>query len=265
MSNIWAIYKRELSNYFFSPLAYVIYVFFLVVCAVFFNFGFAQYHQLSMQYIQMMSFQQGAMAQDLPNYTEFVLLGITGVMTFVLLFVIPMLSMRLLSEEKKLGTFELLMTYPIRDSEVMLGKYFAALTVFLGLLVLSLGYGLLSQIIVPDQTYWPPVLASYLGVFLVGASFLAFGMFASSLTENQIVAGLITFAVLLVLWMIGFVDQLYPDNILATICDHISVFAHFERFSQGVIDTADVAYYVLFTVFFLFFTLRVMESHRWRG
>lgn len=262
MSNICAVYMRELRAYFFSPLAYVIYVLFLIVCGVFFNLYFTAYMGWSREYIQMMSIQQG-MAGQLPNYTEIVLLGLTNVMTFVLLFIIPMLSMRLFAEERKMGTLELIMTYPIRDIEVLLGKYFAALTVYAGMLLLTLAYPLLSSFIV-DQTYFPPVLASYLGVFLVGAAFLSFGIFASALTENQIVAGLICFAMLLVFWMIGFVDEIQP-GFWGELCNEISVFSHFEEFSKGVIDTGHMAYYVLFSIFFLFFTARVLESNRWRG
>ncbi len=264
MINIWAIYKRELRAYFFSPLAYVLYVFFLVVTAVFFNMYFSAYARWSQEYLTMMQMRQGFGAQPLPNYTQVVLQGITNVMTFILLFVSPMISMRLFAEEKKLGTIELLFTYPIKDIEVLIGKYLAALTVFAGMVILTFTYVLLSMNVVPEQTYVPAVLASYLGVFLVGAAFLAFGLFASALTENQIVAGLITFASLLVLWMIGFVDEIQPGT-LGEICNGISVYAHFDQFSKGVIDTGHAAYYVLFTLFFLFFSLRVLESNRWRG
>ncbi len=264
MKNTWAIYKRELRAYFFSPLAYVLYVFFLIVCAVFFNMYFTAYIQWSQEYMMMMSMQQGMGARPLPNYTEIVLQGITNVMSFVLLFVVPMLSMRLFAEEKKMGTIELLFTYPIRDIEVLAGKFLAALTVFAGMLALTGVYLLLSYRVVPEQTYIPPVLASYLGVFLIGAAFLSFGLFASALTENQIVAGLVTFATLLVLWMIGFVSEIRPGT-LGDICKEISVFAHFDQFSKGVIDTGHVAYYVLFSLFFLFFSLRVLETNRWRG
>lgn len=264
MSNVWAIYKRELRAYFFSPLAYVLYFFFLIVTAVFFNMYFTAYVQFSQQYMMAMQYQQGYGAPPLPNYTQMVLQGMTGVMTFILLFIAPMISMRLFSEEKKMGTFELLFTYPVKDIEVLMAKYLAAMTVFSGMLILTFAYVLLSINAVPEQTYVPAVLASYLGVFLVGSAFLSFGLFASALTENQIVAGFITFAVLLVLWMIGFVDEIRP-GILGDICNHISVFSHFDQFGKGVIDTGHAAYYVLFTTFFLFFSLRVLESNRWRG
>lgn len=269
MRNIWAVYKRELGAYFYSPLAYVLYVFFLIVCGMFFNFNFTFYYNASQQYLQMMALQQGMFSEPLPNYTEVVLIGNTNVMTFILLFIIPMLSMRLFSEEKKLGTIELLMTYPIRDAEVLLGKYFAALTVFAGMLAWTLPYALISMYVVPDQTYLPPLLASYLGVFFVGAAFLSFGMLASALTENQIVAGLITFAALLGLWMVGFVEDLYAYDdyarMIGTVCSHLSVYKQFGDFSKGVISTSSAAYYILFSVFFLFVTLRVLESNRWRG
>jgi len=261
MRNAWAIYKRELRAYFFSPLAYVMYVLFLVVCAVFFNMYFSMYIRWS----QMAMMQRQMGAPQLPNYTETVLLGITGVMTFILLFIVPMISMRLFAEEKKLGTLELLFTYPIKDIEVLMGKFCAALTVLAGMLALTFAYVFLSHLVVAEQTYIPAVLASYLGVFLVAASFLSLGVFASALTENQIVAGMVSFTSLLVLWMIGFVDEIQPNSVLSKICNEISVYAHFDEFSKGVITTGHAAFYILFSVFFLFFTLRVLESNRWRG
>lgn len=264
MSNTLAIFQRELRAYFFSPLAYVLYVLFIVVTAVFFNMYFSAYQDWSQRYLSMMQMQQFGGMQQLPNYTEVVLLGITNVMTFTLLFIVPMLSMRLFSEEYKLGTIELLFTYPVKDFEVVLGKFLASAVVFLGMLALTFVYPLLSSAVVPDQTYLPSVLASYLGVFLVGTAFLSLGIFASAITENQIVAGLVSFSALLILWMIGFVDEFQP-GILGTICNEISVYAHFEDFGRGVVDTAHLSFYVLFTVFFLFMTLRVLESHKWRG
>lgn len=266
MGNCWTIYKRELQAYFYSPLAYVIYVLFLVVSAVFFNIYFSYYIRMS-QEIERMMMQRQMMGPppQLPNYTEMVLLGITNVMTFIFLFLIPMLSMRLFSEEKKMGTIELLFTYPIKDIEVLLGKFFAALTIMAGMLILTFFYPVLSNIVAGDQTHFPAVFASYLGVFLVGMAFLSFGIFASALTENQIVAGMISFTVLLILWMIGFVDEIQPGTLLGKICNEISVYAHFEDFSRGVITTGHTAFYILFTVFFLFFTVRVLESNRWKG
>jgi len=264
MRNSWAIYKRELHAYFSSPLAYVMYVFFLIVCGVFFNLYFSFYSKISHEYLSMMSMRQGMGAPKLPNYTEMVLLGITNVMTFILLFIIPMISMRLFAEEKKMGTIELLLTYPVKDIEVLLGKYAAAATVFLGMILLSFVYSLLSYQAVPDQTHFPAVLSAYLGVFLVGMAFLSFGVFTSVLTENQIVAGFSSFAVLLVLWMISFVDEIQP-GVLGKVCKEISVYAHFDDFSKGVIDTGHVAYYLLFSILFLFLTLRVLESNKWRG
>lgn len=266
MRNFLAIYRRELGAYFVSPLAYVLYVLFIVVVAVFFNMYFSFYQQMSNQYMTMMSMQQMQMGgmQPLPNYTEVVLLGLSNVMTFILLFIIPMLSMRLFAEERKMGTIELLFTYPIRDLEVTLGKYFAALSVFAGMLLITLVFTLLSYNVVPEQTYLPVILTSYLGVFLVGSAFLSFGIFASALTDNQVVAGLISFSVLLILWMIGFVDEFQP-GILGTICNEISVYSHFEDFGRGVIDTGHTAYYILFSIFFLFLTQQVLESHKWRG
>ncbi|MDX9755339.1 MAG: ABC transporter permease [bacterium] len=264
MSNFLAIYKRELRSFFFSPLAYTIYFLFIVICSVFFYLYFSSY----IKYSEMLMMQQmrmgGAGGPQLPNFTEFVLLGLTNVMAFILLFVLPILTMRLFSEEKRMGTIELLMTYPLKDSEVLLGKFLAALTVFAGMLILTLFYPVITYFIDSSQTYFPAIFASYFGVFMLGTAFMALGIFFSSLTENQLISSLVSFITLLVLWMIGFVDDLYP-GIIGSICNEISIYAHFEQFSKGVIDTGHVAYYGLFTLFFLFATLRILESNRWRG
>ncbi|MBD3265295.1 ABC transporter permease subunit [bacterium] len=138
MTNFFAIYKRELRYYFASPLAYVLYFLFIVLCSVFFNLYFNSYMQIQEQIMMQQMRMRGAAGPSLPNFTEFVLLGLTNVMTFILLFLLPMLAMRLFSEEKKLGTIELLMTYPMKDIEIVLGKFSAVVTVFLGMLGLTL-------------------------------------------------------------------------------------------------------------------------------
>ncbi|MGI6458171.1 MAG: ABC transporter permease [bacterium] len=261
MNNIWAIYKREMRTYFTSPLAYVLYVLFFIITGVFFYMYFSTYVMWSTRI--MMQSQFGA--PQLPNYTETVLLGNAGVISFILLFVVPMLTMRIFAEEKKMGTIELLFTYPVKDIEILLGKFFAAFTVILGMILPTLLYMLLSERIAPDQTYFPTVLASYVGIIAIATAFLSLGMLASAITENQIIAGLTAFAALLVLWMVGFVNEIQPGTLVGRIANEISVYAHFEEFSKGVINTGHLAYYILFTLFFLFFTLRVLEAHRWRG
>jgi len=172
--------------------------------------------------------------------------------------------MRLFAEEKKMGTMELLLTYPIRDIEVVLGKFFAALAVIGLMLVLTFSYPLLARYVVGDQVEYAVIMSGYLGLFLQMAAFIAIGIFLSSMTENQIVAGVVSFGALLLVWVVGWGEQLI-SGVIGKILAQVSLLNHFEDFSKGVIDTGHVAYYVLFSVFFLFMTLRVLDSNKWRG
>lgn len=264
MRNIWAIYKREMRAYFISPMAYAIYVIFLVLCGFFFYAMVTHYARYSMMVMQQRQFS------GLPAFTEQVFRNLFGDMSIILLLMIPLITMRLFAEEKKMGTMELLLTYPIRDHEVVLGKFFAALSVIILMLAITLLYPLLARYVAGDQLEYGAVLCGYLGVLLMGTAFIATGIFLSSLTENQIVAAVITFGTLLMFWIIGWAQQLAEGTRilridLAAVLEQISILNHFEDFSKGVIDTGHLAYYLLFSVFFLFLTLRVLESNKWRG
>jgi ABC-2 type transport system permease protein len=170
--------------------------------------------------------------------------------------------MRLFAEEKKSGTIELLLTYPVRDGEVLFGKYLAALVLFAGMLALTLVYpGLVAW---TTRLEWGPLATGYLGLLLQGAAFIAVGILISSLTENQIVAAVATFGTLLIFWVISWAaDSAGP--VLGRVLSHVSLTEHFESFAKGVIDTKDVIYYLNLTILSLFLTLRSLESKRWRG
>jgi ABC-2 type transport system permease protein len=173
-----------------------------------------------------------------------------------------MLTMRLFAEEKKSGTIELLLTYPERDGEVLLGKYLAALALFAVLLALTLVYpGLVSAF---TRVEWGPVLTGYLGLLLTGATFLAVGVLVSSLTENQIVAGFGAFGILLAFWIVGWGAEWASGNLRAVL-QYVSIPEHIDGFSRGVIDTKDVVYYLSAIGLALFLTLRSLDSKRWRG
>jgi len=264
MQNIWAIYKREIRAYFTSPMAYALYVIFLVLSGFFFYTIVSYYAQYS-----MMAIQQRSMA-GIPPFTEQVFRNLFGDMSIFLLLMVPLLTMRLFSEEKKMGTIELLLTYPIRDIEVILGKFLSALTVILLMLGITLIYPLLARYVAGDQVEFAAIMSGYLGVFLMGMAFTATGIFLSSLTENQIVAAVISFGTLLLFWVVGWTQRLaegvqFFTVSLGDILDQISILNHFEDFSKGVIDTGHVSYYVLFSIFFIFLTLRVLDSNKWRG
>jgi ABC-2 type transport system permease protein len=209
----------------------------------------------------MRSFMQPQFGQNL-NITENVMRPLFTNMSVVLLFFIPMLTMRLFAEEKRAGTMELLLTYPVRDGEVLAGKFLAATGLYAVLLALTLLYpGLVAYF---TRVEWGPILTGYLGLVLVGATFLAVGLLISSLTENQIVAGFGTFGVLLGFWVIGWGAD-FAGGAMRTVLQYLSITEHMDGFSRGLVDTKDLVYYASAIVLALFLTLRSLESKRWRG
>ena len=250
------VFKKEMQLFFGSPVAYVVFTFFLLISGWFFSQIFLYYSDISMR-----SFMQPGMAQSL-NITESVMRPLFTNMSVVLLFFMPMLTMRLFAEEKKSGTMELLLTYPVRDGEVLAGKFLAAGALYVILLGLTLVYpGLIAYF---TRVEWGPILTGYLGLVLTGATFLAVGILVSSLTENQIVAGFGTFGVLLGLWIIGWGAEFAGGNLKAVL-QYLSITEHMDTFSRGLIDTKDLVYYGSAIALALFLTLRSLDSKRWRG
>ncbi|MFH1740807.1 MAG: ABC transporter permease [bacterium] len=259
MQNIWAIYKREMRAYFITPMAYALYVIFLILSGYFFFALVRVYAEQS-----MVAMQQRQYGMTLPAFTEFVFRNLFGNMSIILLLMIPLLTMRLFAEEKKMGTMELLLTYPIRDLEVILGKFFAALSVVILMLAFTFLYPLLGRYIAGSQVEYGAIISGYLGLLLMATCFISVGVFLSSLTENQIVAAVVSFGVLLLFWVIGWAEQL-TQGIIAAVLKQVSILNHFDDFSKGVIDTGHLSYYLLFGIFFIFLTLRVLDSNKWRG
>jgi ABC-2 type transport system permease protein len=201
------------------------------------------------------------MGRDL-NVTDSVLRPLFSNVSVILLLLMPLITMRLFAEERRSGTIELLLTYPVRDGAVLVGKYLAALAVYVIMLALTLLYPAIVFYFV--RLEWGPLLTGYLGLLLMGATFLAVGIFASSLTENQIVASVTTFGVLLILWVIGWSAE-YVGGAWGRVLSHLSLLDHFDTFARGVLDTKDVIYYVDVTIVALFLTLRSLEARRWKG
>lgn len=256
MSGFWPVFKRELRAYFVSPIAYVVMVMFLIIAGYFFYSSFAFFNFISFQ-----AMSNPMMARNL-NVTEGILRPLYGNLGVVLLFLMPLLTMRLFAEEKKQGTIELLLTYPVRDLAAVLAKFAACLAVYTVMLALTGIYPVLLIIFARPEI--GPILAGYLGLFLLGAAFIALGALASSLTENQIVAGALSFGLLLLFWVIGWSSQ-FATGSVGRLLSHLSLLDHFDSFPKGVIDTKDVIFYLNFMIFCLFLTLRSLESHRWRG
>lgn len=252
----WAIFKKEMRLYFTSPVAYVVFTFFLLIVGYFFYSIFAFYNLTSMQ-----AAMNPAFARDL-NITDAIMRPLFSNTGIILLFFIPMLTMRLFSEEKRSGTIELLLTYPVRDGEVLLGKFAAATVLFLMLLGLTALYPAIVGYF--TRVEWGPLFSGYLGLLLLGSSFLAVGILVSSLTENQIVASFATFAILLGFWVIGWSADLVGGN-WRGVFQYLSILEHLDSFGKGLIDTKDVLYYLSVIALSLFLTLRSLESKRWRG
>jgi ABC-2 type transport system permease protein len=201
------------------------------------------------------------MAQQL-NLTEMVLEPFWGSIGIVLLLMVPLVTMRLFAEEKKTGTVELLLTYPISDRGAVLGKYVAALSV----VALMLAGTLPAMVVLGVLTTppWETIFSGYLGLLLMSSAFVSLGLFASSLTRNQIIAAAGSFGALLFLWIAGWAQPLAGPT-LGGVLAYLSLLSHFENFSKGVLDSRDFLFYLLFVILFLFATLRVLESRHWRA
>jgi gliding motility-associated transport system permease protein len=253
---VWPIYKRELRQYFTSPVAYVILAIFLFITGLFFYAIFSGFAQASMQ-IAM----NPGMGRDL-NVMDSVLRPLFDNMRVILLLLMPLVTMRLFAEERRSGTIELLLTYPVRDGAVLVGKYLAAMTLYAAMIGGMLAYP--AMLAYFARVEWAPLLTGYIGLVLMGAMFAAVGLFASSLTENQIVAAIVTFGILLSFWIIGWLAA-FVSGPMGAVLTHLSILEHNDTFAKGVLDTKDVIYYVDFTVLALFLALRSLEARRWSG
>jgi len=235
---MFAVYKRELQAYFYSPIAYVFMGFFLLVTGLF----FAGTNVMS---------QQASYSTMLGN------------MSFLFMLLVPVLTMRLLSEERKNKTDQLLLTAPVSVTGIVLGKYFAAISVFAITLVVSFIYPLV--LFTFGNPSFAEILTGYIGFFLLGASLISVGLLISSLTENQVVSALATFGVLLVMYL-GGVDlliQLINVSWIGTALDWFSVYNRYNTFGQGLLGIAPIIYYISFCAVFLFLTVRSIERRRW--
>jgi ABC-2 type transport system permease protein len=242
---LFVICRRELHSYFGSVIAYVLLAVFLLLSGYFF------YSDL----IFFVLFGGFTLATGL---WQFVFLD----MRLVAMLVLPLLTMRLFAEEKKLGTMELLWTYPVRDGEIVLGKFLAAWLFFLAMLLLTAVGPLMLRWYYDFEV--APVLAGYLGMLLLGTAFIACGLFVSSLTENQVVSAMVTYGILVLFWFITWNEEAGSHEIMQLLLG-VSLFDRFFNFTRGVIDTKDVTFFALFIAFFLFLTWQSLATRNWRG
>ena len=237
MSVAWAVFKKEMRIYFVSPLAYVFLGVFLLMAGLFFYLGVTMTGEASLRVM-------------------------LGNLSITLLFLLPLLTMRHFAEEQRAGTFELMMTAPVPLWALLLGKWLASLALCALLLA---GTGLFPFLLAyygnPD---WGIIGTSYLGLLCVCGAFVSAGMFSSSLTDEPVAAGLGGVVILLPFWLAGNGAELVEIGWLRTALRHLALSTHMESFTRGVIDTADLTWFGLFTLLFLFLTWRSVESRRWR-
>ncbi len=247
MSGFWAIFHRELRAYFFSPLAWVILTFFLLVNGYVFSL--------------IVSFLNDPRAGGSTTPLK-LFFGDTFFFWLVLLFVTPVLTMRLLSEERRSGTIEALMTAPVSETQVVAGKYLAALAFYAFLWLPTLAY--VAVVARASEVDWGPIVSGYVGVLGIGAVFMAVGIFGSSFTKNQIVAAVVTFAMLIFFFAVAFLDGLVSDEALKSSLSYLNLLDHMDEFGKGIVDTRRLVYYLTTVVLFLFLSSRTLAAKKWR-
>ena len=236
MRNVWAVSVRELRSYFLSPLAYVVIALFLALSGYLF-------------------------ALILANGREASLRGLVQNISVLYLFIVPAISMRLLAEEQRTGTVELLLTNPVQEWEIVTGKFLASVMLVLVMLGLTLLFPLF--LFIYGNPDCGPIITGYVGIFLQAAAFLSIGLWASSLTQNQIVAAIVSFALLLILWLSENLGQ-FLGGTIGSIISYTSVITHFQSFPQGVIQSNDVIYYLSLVLAGIVLSTLSLQSRRYR-
>jgi ABC-2 type transport system permease protein len=254
MSNILAIAQKELKSYFASPIAYVIIGFFALV--------FGYFYIVSINVFLQMAMQMGVPGQGQINVNSMAVRPLLQNVSVVALFVLPLITMRTYAEEKRSGTIELLLTSPLTDFQIIMGKFAGAVALYALMLAVTLPH--MAVLFIYGNPEWKPIATGYLGLLLMGASFISMGLWISSLTKNQIVAGMITFAMFLLLWTINWaIDSAGPG--MQKVLTALSITDHFDDFSKGVLALRHLVYYLSFITFGLFLTAKSVDSERWRG
>lgn len=243
MNGVLATYRRELRAFFFSPLAYVMLFFFLVVTGVIFVYIVGQLNNPASPGGPPLKFFFSA------TWLMLLLLG-------------PLLTMRLVSEELRSGSIEVLMTAPVTEGQVIAGKFMAAFTFYGFLWLPTLGYAIM--IALYEKVDWGPVVAGYLGVLLIGALFLSIGIFSSAMTRSQLLAAMMTAALLFVLFLLGVFEGMATNDLMKRALGYVSIFNHIDELASGIVDTRRLVFYLSSTLFFLFLASRALEDKKWR-
>ena len=276
MKYVWSVCKLEFAAFFLTPVGYVV----LAIFAFITGFGFSANFFM---YVKVSQAPNKYAYSSVPDFEEYLLSPFLVFCGMMIMFLAPLITMRLLAEERNRGTMELLLTYPLRDREIIFGKYFAAMgMVLLMMLVIAVDLGVIAYFV---DVEWSVLLFGLLTVFLMGAAFMALGLFISALTPNQITSGTLTFGLSMILFVVGNLGNRMPEvitlpgtwpevlagpaifayDILRGLITELAIDAHAEEMAQGIFQPQDVAYYTLFAAFFLFLTFRALESRNWRA
>ncbi len=254
MSNVLAIARKELNGYFASPIAYIIIGFFAL--------AFGYFYFASVTFFLQASLQMGMPGQGQININSMAIRPLLHNVSVVALFVLPLITMRTYSEEKRSGTIELLLTSPVTDTQIVLGKFLGAVALYT--IMLAVTWIHIGILFVYGNPEWKPIVSGYLGLLLMGAAFLSIGLLISSLTKNQIVAGMVTFTLLLLLWTMNWMSESAGPT-MQKVLSALSITERFDDFSKGIIAVSHLVYYVSFITFGLFLTAKSVDSERWRG
>jgi ABC-2 type transport system permease protein len=256
MGNIVAIAQKELKSYFSSPIGYILIGFWAFLFGYFYISILAYFVRTSMQ------MAGGMGGPPAVNINQDMIRPLLYNVTILVLFILPGVTMRTYSEEKRSGTIELLLTSPVTDFQIIMGKFLGALALYAVMLMVTWIH--IGVLFIYGNPEWKPLVVAYIGLLLLGGCFISVGMFISSLTKNQVVAFMVTFSVFLFLWIINWIStSLGPTG--AAVANYLSIVDHYDDFGKGVIDTTHFVYYLSFITFGLFLTAKSVDSERWRG
>lgn len=264
MGKILAIFRKEMKVYFGTPVVYVIFGVFAAIAGYFFFQILTFFQRQSMQFLQM----QAPQMLERMNINDMVIAPLLMNVNVFFLLMLPVMTMRLIAEEKRTKTFELLMTNPISVWQIVIGKYMASLAIVASMVGIIALYPILLALMAggpgaEGSIEWAPVVTGLLGLFLAGAAFTAIGLFASSLSESQIVSAIVGFGVLLLFWVIGWAAA-GAEGRMQDVLKYVSFLEHMSSFAKGMIELKDLVFYCSVIFFALFLTQRTVESQRWR-
>ena len=256
MNNILAIAHKELKSYFSTPIAYIVIGFFALLFGYFFYAMLVIFNQQSAQF--------GGLEGGAVDINQQLIRPLFLNASVILLFVLPLITMRTYSEEKRSGTIELLLTSPVTDLEIILGKFLGAMALYAAMLAITVIHMLVLFSYANPKPEWTVPVIGYVGLLLMGGCFISVGLLISSLTKNQIVSGMVTFAVFLLLWVINWIAS-FTGPTTQSVLNYLSITDHFDDFTRGVLDTKHLIYYFSVMSFGLFLTARSVDTERWKG